>query len=60
MAPRADVLERHKQEWEELADVDPLWAILASPEGRGGNWDVEKFFAIGEAEIGELMDAGVI
>ena len=36
MAVRADVLERHKQEWEELASVDPLWAILTGPEHRGG------------------------
>ena len=32
MAVRAEVLERHKQEWEELASVDPLWAILTGPE----------------------------
>jgi SAM-dependent methyltransferase len=50
-------LERHRRDWEELADVDPLWAILASPGGRGGRWDVEKFFASGEAEIGEVLAA---
>ena len=48
-------LARHARDWEELAEVDPLWAILASPEGRGGKWDVEKFFASGEAEIGEVL-----
>lgn len=48
-------LERHAQDWEELAAVDPLWAILASPEGRGGKWDLEKFFASGAVEIGEVL-----
>jgi SAM-dependent methyltransferase len=48
-------LERHRQEWEELADVDPLWAILASPQARGGKWDLDAFFASGEREIAEVL-----
>jgi SAM-dependent methyltransferase len=48
-------LERHRQDWEELADVDPLWAILASPQGRGGKWDLDAFFASGEREIAEVL-----
>jgi ubiquinone/menaquinone biosynthesis C-methylase UbiE len=52
---RADVLERHKQEWEELASVDPLWAILTGPERRGGGWELSEFFDTGEAEISEVL-----
>lgn len=52
---REDVLERHKQEWEELASVDPLWAILTSPERRGGRWELAEFFDTGEAEISEVL-----
>jgi ubiquinone/menaquinone biosynthesis C-methylase UbiE len=52
---RADVLERHKQEWEELASVDPLWAILTAPERRGGGWDLSEFFETGDAEISEVL-----
>jgi SAM-dependent methyltransferase len=52
---RADVLERHKQEWEELASVDPLWAILTGPEHRGGRWELSEFFGTGEAEISEVL-----
>jgi len=48
-------LERHRQDWEELAAADPLWAILASPQGRGGRWDHEQFFATGEAEIAAVL-----
>ena len=49
-------LERHGRDWEELAAADPLWAILAGPDQRGGRWDTEKFFATGEQEIAELME----
>jgi SAM-dependent methyltransferase len=55
MALRADVLSRHKQEWEELAKVDPLWAILTSSERLGGGWELAEFFATGEAEISEML-----
>lgn len=55
MAVRADVLERHKQEWEELASVDPLWAILTGPEHRGGRWELSEFFDTGEAEISKML-----
>jgi ubiquinone/menaquinone biosynthesis C-methylase UbiE len=55
MAVRAEVLERHKQEWEELASVDPLWAILTGPEYRGGRWELSEFFDTGEAEISQVL-----
>ena len=55
MALRADVLSRHKQEWEELAKVDPLWAILTSSDRLGGGWELAEFFATGEAEISEML-----
>lgn len=55
MALRADVLSRHKQEWEELAKVDPLWAILTSSDRLGGGWELTEFFATGEAEISEML-----
>jgi SAM-dependent methyltransferase len=39
--------DRHRAAWEDWGRVDPLWAILASPEGRHGSWDVDEFFATG-------------
>jgi SAM-dependent methyltransferase len=57
MAIREDVLERHKQEWEELAKVDPLWAICTDAEHRGGRWELAEFFDTGEAEISEVLKA---
>ena len=48
-------LERHRQDWERLAEVDAMWAVLTAPGRKGGRWDVEEFFATGEAEIGAVL-----
>ena len=45
----------HARDWEEMARLDPLWAILSSPEKRGGNWGMEEFLRTGEIEISGLM-----
>jgi ubiquinone/menaquinone biosynthesis C-methylase UbiE len=50
------VLNRHRRDWEELAAVDPLWAILAAPERRWGRWPLDEFFATGEEEIAQVLD----
>jgi len=44
-------LDRHRTEWEELAELDPLWAILSDPSRRFGRWKLDEFFATGEREI---------
>lgn len=48
-------LETHQQQWEELAQLDPLFAILTEKEKQYGKWDEEEFFASGRAEIDRLM-----
>lgn len=50
-------LARHKQDWEELARLDPLWAIVTAPEGKFGKWGLQKFFQTGEDEIRQVMEA---
>lgn len=52
---RTAVLERHRPDWEELATVDPLWAILTGPERRGGRWELAEFFDTGETEVTEVL-----
>ena len=47
--------ERHRQDWEHLAEIDPLWAVLTVPGRKGGRWDVDEFFATGEAKIGHVI-----
>ena len=48
-------LERHRQDWERLAEIDPLWAILTVPGRKGGRWNVDEFFGTGEAEIAHVF-----
>jgi ubiquinone/menaquinone biosynthesis C-methylase UbiE len=45
----------HARDWEEMASLDPLWAILSTPEKRFGNWDLNEFLRTGEEEIAALM-----
>jgi SAM-dependent methyltransferase len=48
-------LARHKQDWEELAVEDPLWAVLTDPARRGRGWSVEDFLRTGEEEAAEVL-----
>ncbi len=56
-------LEDLQQNWTAFGEQDPLWAILAFPDKRGGGWDLEEFFATGRADVegvlGELADRGI-
>jgi ubiquinone/menaquinone biosynthesis C-methylase UbiE len=48
-------IERQAQDWNELAQLDPHWAILTSPGKRFGRWDSDEFFATGTAEADAFM-----
>jgi SAM-dependent methyltransferase len=48
-------LERHQRDWEDLATLDPLWAIASTPEHRFGAWDEDAFMASGERKAKGLM-----
>ncbi|HWN23406.1 MAG TPA: class I SAM-dependent methyltransferase [Gaiellaceae bacterium] len=50
-------LERHKEDWERLAEVDAMWAVLTAPDQRGGGWDADAFFATGAAEIEQVLSS---
>jgi ubiquinone/menaquinone biosynthesis C-methylase UbiE len=50
-------LEKHKHNWEDLAELDPLWAILSFSEYRFGKWDTGQFFKTGDEEISKVMEA---
>lgn len=45
-----------QRNWDELGKTDPLWAILTSPDRKGGKWDLAEFFATGRREVAEAMD----
>ena len=50
-----DPLRTVRSFWDDLAERDPLWAILSDPAKRGGRWDLRSFFATGEREISVLL-----
>src|SRR5438132_9346267 len=46
------VLQKHKRDWEELGNLNPLWSILTGHR----EWDVNEFFLTGEQEIQAVME----
>jgi SAM-dependent methyltransferase len=44
-------MRAERREWEELAELDPLWAVLSEPDRKGGRWELGAFLATGEAEV---------
>jgi SAM-dependent methyltransferase len=55
--PAAERLAGQRRDWEALAEIDPLWAILGDPSRRGGGWEIEEFFATAEATIAPILAA---
>jgi SAM-dependent methyltransferase len=53
--PARGSLARHRRYWEELAELDALWAVLAHPDKARGRWQPAAFFRTGEEEIAALM-----
>jgi len=51
------VVNRQHDDWEELATLDPYWAILSDPLKRFGGWNEEEFFRTGAREIDEVISA---
>jgi trans-aconitate methyltransferase len=47
----------HRRDWEEMAAIDPLWAIISSPEKRFRNWELKEFLNTGREEVSSLMQA---
>jgi SAM-dependent methyltransferase len=49
-------LRKHRQDWEELAEMDPCWAILADDRYKFGRWNLTEFFRTGGEEIQRVLD----
>jgi SAM-dependent methyltransferase len=43
------------RDWDDLALVDPFWAVLTAEGKRDGGWDVDEFFATGEADVERIL-----
>lgn len=48
--------EGNRRDWNDLATLDPLYAICTEAGKRGGGWDSEEFFATGRAEIAKVVE----
>lgn len=48
-------LGKHKSEWDQLGEFDPLWAILSEPSKKFGKWDATAFFQTGEEEVASVL-----
>jgi ubiquinone/menaquinone biosynthesis C-methylase UbiE len=55
LRPAAMKIREQERDWNELAELDPYWAILTSPGTRFGGWDSDEFFATGTTEIDAVM-----
>jgi SAM-dependent methyltransferase len=56
LGPLAAHIDRGSADWDELAAVDPLYAILSDPTKRGGRWDTDEFLATGVREVESLLE----
>ncbi len=49
---------REGERWNEIAGLDPMWAILAYPEGKYGGWSEGEFFRHGVQRVEEFLSHG--
>jgi hypothetical protein len=43
------------REWKEIADIDPMWAILSRPDKKHSKWTDEEFYVTGREEFDEAI-----
>ena len=55
MGEHRDSASAQARDWDDLALVDPFWAVLAADDKRSGGWDPTEFFATGEADIEQML-----
>jgi SAM-dependent methyltransferase len=48
--------ESHVRDWNELAELDPLWAVLHEAPGGDREWALDEFFATGAGEVSGALD----
>jgi ubiquinone/menaquinone biosynthesis C-methylase UbiE len=48
-------LEQQEQDWNELAELDPYFAVVSRPGKRFGRWDTSEFFVTGTKHVATLM-----
>ena len=46
---------QHQRDWEALAALDPLYAILSAAEAKHGGWDTDAFLATGIDDVARIL-----
>lgn len=46
---------QHQRDWEALAELDPLYAILSTAEAKHGGWDTDAFLATGIDDVTRIL-----
>lgn len=49
-------LSSHADDWNELAEFDPLWAVLTHEDKLGNLWKLDEFWTTGEQQVAATMD----
>jgi SAM-dependent methyltransferase len=44
-----------RREWDDMAFLDPYWAVLTDPDAKRRGWDRSAFFASGDEKVNELL-----
>jgi SAM-dependent methyltransferase len=48
--------DSHVRDWNELAELDPLWAVLHEAPDGDERWKLDDFFATGDGEVSGALD----
>ncbi len=48
-------LARHRRDWEDMAQVDPYWAVVSSADKRGGTWEAGELLRTGEGRVRSVV-----
>jgi ubiquinone/menaquinone biosynthesis C-methylase UbiE len=49
-------LEKLQQDWDDLAKIDPMWAICSDSAKMQNQWDTVEFFETGKRHIRSVLD----
>jgi ubiquinone/menaquinone biosynthesis C-methylase UbiE len=48
-------IRKLQADWNDLAQIDPLWAISSIPERSHGRWDLQEFMETGRQHIRQML-----
>jgi ubiquinone/menaquinone biosynthesis C-methylase UbiE len=48
-------MEKYTNDWEELAKIDPKWAILSDPRKKFKKWNNSEFFERGKSDMNKVL-----